>query len=241
MIHSHFKGSVQLRGTLRRALTQLEWVSTLTTLDSSPPPQPLLPPPKPSFYVTQRRKKDTDPVWHIMRVFTCWSHVVVVRVRTRRCVLTDTIPRFVSAGTLLCFLGDRVSQITEPSHVQLRQCNPNTGRNAKSSLPAVVSHPSFCAALRRNRGLGRTRAGLSRGTRPTTSSRVNAASVLASFPGPVQFLLTVTLSECGRHGSGEDEHRQTPLHNCSDLSLIGTGGGSVNMTFSVCVQRQHEC
>lgn len=35
MVYSDFKGSVQLRRTLRRALTQLGWVSTLTTLDLS--------------------------------------------------------------------------------------------------------------------------------------------------------------------------------------------------------------
>lgn len=50
MLHSHFLGSVQLRWTLRRALTQLGWVSTLTTLDPSPPPQPLLPPSGPSLF-----------------------------------------------------------------------------------------------------------------------------------------------------------------------------------------------
>lgn len=34
---------------------------------------------------------------------------------------------------------DRVSQKAESCHVQLCPCNPNTGRNAKSSFPAVVS------------------------------------------------------------------------------------------------------
>lgn len=43
---------------------------------------------------------------------------------------------------------DRMSQIAEPSHVQLCLCNPNTGRNAKSSHPAVVSHPGYCAVVR---------------------------------------------------------------------------------------------
>lgn len=42
---------------------------------------------------------------------------------------------------------DRMSQIAEPSHVQLCLCNPNTGRNAKSSHPAVVSHPGYCAVV----------------------------------------------------------------------------------------------
>lgn len=49
---------------------------------------------------------------------------------------------------------DQMSQIAEPSHVQLCPCNPNARRIAKSSLPAVVSEPNVCAvadmrALRR--------------------------------------------------------------------------------------------
>lgn len=57
-------------------------------------------------------------------------------------ILTETLPHFVSVGTLF---RDRMSQIAEPSHVQLCLCNPNTGRNAKSSLRAVVTHPTFCS------------------------------------------------------------------------------------------------
>lgn len=101
-----------------------------------------------------------------------------------------------SFGTPLCLLGDRMSQIAEPSRVQLCLCNPNRGGTAKSSLLAVVSHPGFCAVVVK-RALRRVRDRLSK----ETSWRVNSAPFWNwSACHLIQFLLTVTLSECGLHG-----------------------------------------
>lgn len=47
------------------------------------------------------------------------------------------LPHCLSVGTLLCLLGDRMSQIAEPSRVQLCLCSPNRGETAKSWLLAV--------------------------------------------------------------------------------------------------------
>lgn len=132
---------------------------------------------------------------------------------------------------------DRMSRTAEPSRVQLCLCNPNTGRNAKSSFPAQVSHHSFCA-VQKKRGPGRVRDRLSE----ETSWRVISAKFLVLFRDSsachlIQFLLTVTLSECGLHGSGRTSTARDTFTNCSGLSC---SGGSVNMTFSVCVQRQHK-
>lgn len=57
------------------------------------------------------------------------------------------IPQFLIVGVLLCFLVIKMSQRSELSSVLLFLCNPNTGRNAKSSLPAIVSHPNFFPVL----------------------------------------------------------------------------------------------
>lgn len=51
----------------------------------------------------------------------------------------------------------------------------------------------------------------------------------------IEFLLTVTLSECGAGRSGKMSNSKDARTNCSGLSLI-CSGGSVNMTFSVCAQ-----
>lgn len=144
-------------------------------------------------------------------------------------VFTEALPHFQSVGTPLCLLG--MSQIAEPRRVQLCLCNPNTGRSAKSSLPAVVSHPSFCAVVEK-RGLERLRGSLSK----ETSWRFNSDTFLAPFC----HLIQVTLSECEPHGSGKTSTAGDAFTNCSGLSPICSGGGSVNMTFSVCVQRQHK-
>ena len=124
-----------------------------------------------------------------------------------------------------------VSQRAEPSHVQLCLCNPNTGRNAKSSLPAEVSPSCLCCGGALEEW----------GTGWGTMARVN---YYASYFG------RLSCNGIGFKSSGwwpcrnvDDTgqgRRALPrtYTNCSAPPLICTGG-SVNMTFSLCVQRQH--
>lgn len=94
-------------------------------------------------------------------------------------------------------------------------------------LLAVVSHPSFCASTAGGGdkgGLGRVRDRLSKETKP----KIRPHAVWFNFSW--RWLC----QDCTGQG------RRDTFTNCSGPSLI-CSGGSVNMTFSVCVQRQHKC
>lgn len=54
--------------------------------------------------------------------------------------------------------------------MQLCPCNPNTGRNAKSSFPAVGLDHSVCAVVEKKRALEERGAGCRKKTSPTTSA-----------------------------------------------------------------------
>lgn len=155
-----------------------------------------------------------------------------------------------TAACLQCWhsallFGHWMSQIAAPSHVKLCLGNPNTGRNAKSSLPAVVSHPTFNTGLGK-RGpcksekqvVNRTKAddqqenwffsfGFSFGS---TSGILHAAQLNFSWWWPCQNV------DCMGQGRWAQSDSYT---NCLGPTLIWSGG-SVNMTFFVCVQRQHK-
>lgn len=148
--------------------------------------------------------------------------------------MTETPPRLLPVGILLCLLVIEMSRTAESSHVQLCWCNPNTWRNAKSSLPAALSHPTLCAAVEK-RGLGRVE-------RQVVQGEERSSYIFGPISGflALGFSKRRTLSKCkgsGKTSAGGDTlaHRLGPLP-----SQISSGGGSVNMTFSLCMQKQHK-
>lgn len=130
--------------------------------------------------------------------------------------------------------------------MQLCPCNPNTGRNAKSSLPAVVSHPSFCAVAgktgEREGGGGGTGRQKRQGRRQAGEGRSGSRFLAPFWDSParrvIQFLPDGDLVRMWTAWVRGRRAQPDTFTNCSGLSL-SRSGGSVNMTFWVCVQRQH--
>lgn len=122
------------------------------------------------------------------------------------------------------------------SWVQSCQCNPNSGRNAQSSLPAVVSHPTFRAVVEEKRPWETWETGCQK--------THNSASCLAPFGDLSDWVSPDTgLVRMWTAWVREDEHSQTHFVSTTAQAFTAfpsliCSGGSVNMTFSICVQRR---